>query len=501
MVNLKKMMSGAAIFIFMILSCTLVFADPTTVERKGSLSFMQIAESFMERHKDDDISLAAFEKKKYDGCYGNQLTPDSKAIYDTLVECIEKSKDGVSDLGVERRTVTVFDGDGQEYSLDVDVTYIDGKTLDDVDTYITPDGLDFVFYAMMAFDYDHPEVFWLDWSNIWVWPGETYDGKVWINIYLNEDEENYYCDGYTSKDDVERDAAQIDEILKQLHEEVKDMDVYHKLSRFNEYLVYKNEYNRILLNTSAAEQESLDGRLWKAVSAMIYGNTDLENPINPVCEGYSRAFKILCDYENIECVLVSGKGNGGAHMWNYVKVPDEYDSGYDGKDNGRYDENNNGKWYAIDVTWNDPVPMNYGHLSEEDAEANIHRYFLIGSKSSEGGEDNEFDIHIPEVDEVFFTCIKDLSYPELEQEDYVYAAKPDEPDNPEKPIIMGDVNDDGSVTMEDASYLLELVLNGQATDYHRLVGNLDTSNRNITATDAAFLVQMVLQEDAPSVTE
>lgn len=60
-----------------------------------------------------------------------------------------------------------------------------------------------------------------------------------------------------------------------------------------------------------------------------------------VCEGYAKAFKMLCDAADIPCVIVTGTGftsktakEGENHMWNYVQMED-------------------GKWYAVDATWND----------------------------------------------------------------------------------------------------------------------------------------------------
>ncbi|MDR0309697.1 MAG: hypothetical protein LBH88_02935 [Candidatus Methanoplasma sp.] len=55
-----------------------------------------------------------------------------------------------------------------------------------------------------------------------------------------------------------------------------------------------------------------------------------------VCDGYSEAFLLLCQKEGIECVIVYGTAisNMENHAWNYVKM-------------------DNGKWYAVDVTWND----------------------------------------------------------------------------------------------------------------------------------------------------
>lgn len=73
-----------------------------------------------------------------------------------------------------------------------------------------------------------------------------------------------------------------------------------------------------------------------------------------VCEGYSEAFLLLCWTAGIESRLIEGTGNGGPHEWNIVKV--------------------DGKWYQIDVTFDDPtingvVDTTGGNMSYD--------YFLI----------------------------------------------------------------------------------------------------------------------------
>ncbi len=69
-----------------------------------------------------------------------------------------------------------------------------------------------------------------------------------------------------------------------------------------------------------------------------------------VCQGYSDAIKLLCDYYNIPCVCISGTANGGGHMWNAVQMDD-------------------GKWYFIDCTWDDQESRTY------------YDFFLVGSQS------------------------------------------------------------------------------------------------------------------------
>lgn len=50
------------------------------------------------------------------------------------------------------------------------------------------------------------------------------------------------------------------------------------------------------------------------------------------CSAYSKAFKAACDKAGIPCIL----DQNSQHMWNYVQMDD-------------------GKWYVVDVTWDDPI--------------------------------------------------------------------------------------------------------------------------------------------------
>ena len=69
-----------------------------------------------------------------------------------------------------------------------------------------------------------------------------------------------------------------------------------------------------------------------------------------VCEGYAKAFLAFMYVIDIPCKMVVGyAGNNIPHGWNVVKV--------------------DGKWYQIDVTWDDPVPDKKGRVS--------YTYFLL----------------------------------------------------------------------------------------------------------------------------
>ena len=75
-----------------------------------------------------------------------------------------------------------------------------------------------------------------------------------------------------------------------------------------------------------------------------------------VCAGYAKTFKLLCELSGLECTYVTGIA-GGPHAWNQVKI--------------------DGKWYNVDVTWDDPVST--GKLFN-DHKYNRYSYFLISDE-------------------------------------------------------------------------------------------------------------------------
>ena len=77
-------------------------------------------------------------------------------------------------------------------------------------------------------------------------------------------------------------------------------------------------------NTAAVNNGWPYGNPWQLVWVF-----DGDASTKVVCEGYSKAFKYLCDlsnFNNAECLLVSGTMSGGtgagAHMWNVMKMDD-----------------------------------------------------------------------------------------------------------------------------------------------------------------------------------
>ena len=111
-----------------------------------------------------------------------------------------------------------------------------------------------------------------------------------------------------------------------------------------------------------------------------------------VCDGFSKAFSLLCNMEGIDCYRVmgmAGSGSLGGHAWNKVAV--------------------NGNWYVVDITWteikqsevetdeNGDIEYNVDSVGgkyykepklAQSEEYNSHRYFLVS--------DNYIsDTHVP----------------------------------------------------------------------------------------------------------
>ena len=91
---------------------------------------------------------------------------------------------------------------------------------------------------------------------------------------------------------------------------------YQKLVSYREYIKGEVSYN-----TGAAGGGKPYGDPWQLIY-VFDGNSDTK----VVCEGYAKAFQYLCDltFQNQEgrpsSALVSGKMNGGSHMWNVVAI-------------------------------------------------------------------------------------------------------------------------------------------------------------------------------------
>lgn len=198
--------------------------------------------------------------------------------------------------------------------------------------------------AFNTFLIDTPGVFYIDITKIYLMiksttRGSTTTYEVSIN---NKENETCYNAEFGSSEQVASAIAKIEEIENSIISEAKG-NTYEKVKYVHDWLVDHVEYDRSLS---------------KANTYNIYG-TLVERQV--VCEGYARTLKHILDRMNIPCIIVVGEatnseGKTESHAWNYVQI-----------DN---------KWYGIDVTWDDPIIIGGGTLTNNLK----YRYFLKGTE-------------------------------------------------------------------------------------------------------------------------
>ena len=172
--------------------------------------------------------------------------------------------------------------------------------------------------------------------------GKTY--SIWLEVQMPLSAD---WDGNSTTDrSLTEDMATVEASVTNLATAARNASSsrYGQLQYINETLCTYNAYH-----TQAAAGGYPLRYPWTALSALDQwsAQNDENGSLKPVCEGYARALKLVCDELGIPCVLVSGVGNSENHMWNYVQME-------------------NGVWYAMDVTWNDTARTNKYFLAGKD---------------------------------------------------------------------------------------------------------------------------------------
>lgn len=272
----------------------------------------------------------------YNGNYRSELDDNEKKMYDGLYQAfVVDRKNNSEKVHVEFNPTIPFDivySDADNDDLSID-------DLNDID--------DAVLSAAAAFFYDCPEAFWIRSFNYTI-DADLTSGKSQKIGYVDWIEFDFTSDSYPN---AYNDLAAYDEgvaaAVNSIKQTRKSTSVYETIKAIHDY---------VLLNASY-DYDALSG------STYTYGYAYTAAPLFTgkgkfVCEGYSKAMKILCGKFNINCALVSGDGmtsssSGGPHMWNYVQIGD--------------------KWYAVDSTWDD------GCFNSNGTPQLLYNYFLVGS--------------------------------------------------------------------------------------------------------------------------
>lgn len=281
--------------------------------------------------------------------YYNQLDNNSKKIYDSIEKNIENLKTGKYTINLPSDLSSLI-ADENDFSA-----------------------LNKCFQsAWDAIIMDRVELFYIDISKVELNIKTVTSGnstKYYLTMGAKENS-NYLEDGFENEEDVKNASTKLNNIRNGIIAQLTG-DTYNKILQVHDFIVDNIEYG-----TEISGHNSYN----------IYGA--LVNK-SAVCEGYAESFKYIMDALNIPCILVVGEatnsnGTTESHEWNYVQI--------------------DGKWYAVDTTWDDPILVN-GYLTN-----NIkYKYSLVGSNVI---DTNHFPNGKVSQNGISFT------YPALEKEKY-----------------------------------------------------------------------------------
>lgn len=242
------------------------------------------------------------------------LTDDSESSEPKRSSIIEKSvttpnaQDVENDKGyADVKTDYAYDSLTDDYAKELYKELANSIDLSRAPTVTVDGSLDEfqITQALQAYRNDHPETFWL-----------TGESKYYVKNNSTTVEFEYSIEPSEILSAKETFENKIDNILNDL----PSGSDFEKEEYINNYIIENCKYD-----DAAAQIENIEGNENDAYGALVDGSA--------VCEGYARAFQLLCNKADIDCVMVSGTVDNTNHAWNCVKI--------------------GGEWYQIDVTWND----------------------------------------------------------------------------------------------------------------------------------------------------
>ena len=321
---------------------------------------------FSSFHDPEPYGISLFNTGSYTGSYEDQLDDLESTFYTSILNNPKQT-----DINENPISLSITINGTIE-----DNKFIPGKGAEEIIASLSNS----FEKAAVAACYDHPEYSWI------------LTGGISYGYATSSTNEPGLCQitqfsfAMKAVPDFASNMSAMDSKINEIVSSAPSTTLQEKLKFFHDEICELTTYNTEASKISSDSVPKDWLYAWSPYEVFVGTGAQEQNSV--VCEGYARAFKMLCDEAGIPCALISGKGNGGAHMWNAVQMDDE-------------------KWYGVDVTWDD----------QEGPLGTIDKYFL---KPSTG-----FSDHIPEPE-----C--GLVYPVLSSTEYV---QPIEPENPTMTVV------------------------------------------------------------------
>ena len=313
--------------------------------------------------------LAVPNEHPYTNLYRDQLDERTKCLYDDIFTTLSMGKLNYSTIDVGKYW--------RDYGFDVVYTESGGFDL-------TSEGykqrydefMDDFYAAAGAVLYDHPELFWFHSVSV-----TMRSLKKYANPESSSGETAYFSTISIApsqllypyvNDRVNDFNHAVDMAFATISSSASDLDKDGVVSDYEyilgafKYVCNKATYGATSYRTLLKQKEKYDSTnepadyptKYHVVSAAGIFLDEYQGDV--VCEGYAKAFKILCEKRGIKNACIGGIAGGEGHMWNAVNYKDE--------------------WYIADATWDDTAtPLTYFMVSTNhsgDREANGR---LVGS--------------------------------------------------------------------------------------------------------------------------
>ena len=193
--------------------------------------------------------------------------------------------------------------------------------------------------------------------------------KIIFGIHYEEPE--YYWTIHRSAFDENKETGFVDTYYQYYEGETgRPFDRKEELEREWEIVQEKTKYCKTDLEKALVVHEHLCNTIHYTAELGVRAH-DIEGGIlekKAVCEGYALAYKYYMNRLGIPCKVVSGVTQGMSHAWNQIQL--------------------NGKWYFVDVTWDDSSsPIREAqHVVEHDyfiASENLYRDHIWNKESGQ----------------------------------------------------------------------------------------------------------------------
>lgn len=293
--------------------------------KKNEVNSSEIDESFwneLEKELQGKESIEFTENTTSNNFYYEQLDEYAKIIYDRMNANIDKLKTGTytEDFGLTFNDLLHEEGGDQVLNNSFQL-------------------------AINALTFDTPDLFYIDVTRLYLLTQITtraFSKKYEVSIGPNKDVyESYLSDNFSTTESVDTAISKIENIKDDLVVQCDGKNTIEKIRIVQNYLIDTVDYD-----------SNAGDNIYNVYGTLINKRS--------VCEGYARSFKYIMDKLEIPCIIACGigknsTGSAESHAWNYVQI--------------------NGDWYAIDVTWNDPIMPDGAQMTDEIR----YKYFLRGS--------------------------------------------------------------------------------------------------------------------------